>query len=250
MNKWNNTLNKTRTEKTHVKGQRWHKREVTGDCHLCIRDSENGHTPLVSRAPWRPGSQTTLSDSFPPLLSLPLIFPLFHFYLFLLFPSFPSFFFFSFGLDRLSRFVVLTMTVVFPSTHDICFHVLSLCICQFSLAFLPVRLYYLRSPYAPRPSSHLVKNSPQSFACIFSREGVWLTGCGLVPTGQISAQQWVLSSLQWALLISSLSAQSRLTLGLAELRCLPRAVSDCGDLRRNKNCVPPSHRFLPVYSLS
>ena len=139
---------------------------------MCTRDSENGHTPLVSRAPWRPGSQTTLSDSFPPLLSLSLIFPLFHFCLFRLFPSFPSFFFFPFGLDRLSRFVVLTMTVVFPSTHDICFHVLSLCICQLSLTFLPVRLYYLRSPYAPRHSSHLVKNSPQSFACIFSREGV------------------------------------------------------------------------------
>ena len=165
-------------------------------------------------------------------------------------PLFPFLFIFPFGLDRLSRFVVLTMTVVFPSTHDICFHVLSLCICQFSLTFLSVRLYYLRSPYAPRHSSHLVKNSPQSFACMFSREGVWLTGCGLVPTGQISAQQWVLSSLQWALLISSLSAQSRLTLGLAELRCLPRAVSDCADLRGNKNSVPPSYRFLPVYSLS
>ena len=124
-----------------------------------------------------------------PLLSLPLTFPLFHFYLFFSSPlSLPSLFF-PFGLDRLSRFVVLTVTVVFPSTRDICFHVLSLCICQFSLTFLPVRLYCLRSPYAPRHSSHLVKNNPQSFACTFSREGVWLAGCGLVPTGQISAQQ-------------------------------------------------------------
>ena len=161
MNKWNNTLNKTRTEKTHVKRQRWHKREVTGDCHLCIRDSENGHPPLVSRAPWRPGSQTTLSDSLfsSPTLPSPNL-PSLSLLSFSSLPLFPFLFVFPFGLDRLSRFVVLTMTVVFPSTHDICFHVLSLCICQFSLAFLPVRLYYRRSPYAPRPSSHLVKNSP------------------------------------------------------------------------------------------
>ena len=130
MSKWNNILNKTRTEKTHVKRQRWHKRAV--ETSTCVLESEHGLTPNVCRAPWRPGSQTLrfqtlFSLPYSPFPWSPLSFT--SFFSFSSPLSLPSF---SFGLDRLSRFVFLTITLVFPSARDICFHVLSLCMYQLS----------------------------------------------------------------------------------------------------------------------
>ena len=98
----------------------------------CVFESENGHTPHVCRAPWRPGSQTQHFETlffvpYSPFPWSPLSFTCF-------FSSSPPLPLppFSFGLDRLSRFAFLTITVVFPSARDIRFHVLSLCMWQLS----------------------------------------------------------------------------------------------------------------------
>lgn len=173
----------------------------------------------VCVAPWKSRSQTLHFQtlfflSFPPLHCLPLSFT-----------SVLSFSFcsFLFLLDKLNRFIFLTITVVFPSTHAICFHVPSLCIwsslwcfclsafitwktrihpwrvcshvniaklssaspCRVTHSFLLFLLQHysaLQFSISPRPRTlHLLfmsyckfENSPQSFSCIFSREGIWL----------------------------------------------------------------------------
>lgn len=209
MSKWNNILNKTRTEKTHVKRQRWHKRGV--ETAPCVLESEHGHTPMCVEPPGGLGVRRyTLRLSFSsPTLPSPDLPSLSR----LSFPSLPlpSF---SFGLDRLSRFVFLTITTMrwnfskFQLSFQAHVTYASLCFlfaCASSLTFLPVRLYYLRNPYAPSHFSHLVKKSPRSFSCIFSREGIWPMGCGLVPTRQISP-------LAVCPLLSSVSSSYRIPL--------------------------------------
>ena len=166
--------------------------------------------------------------------------------------SLPSF---SFGLDRLSRFVFLTITTMrwnfskFQLSFQAHVTYASLCFlfaCASSLTFLPVHLYYLRNPYAPSHFSHLVKKSPQSFSCILSGEGIWPMGCGLVPTRQISP-------LAVCPLLSSVSSSYRIPLriimpntGISRAQVLATCSEWLQDLRGNENNVPQSYHFLAI----
>lgn len=235
-------LEQNQNREDTCKRQRWHKRGV--ETAPCVLEWTWPHSHVCG-APWRPGSQTLHFQTlfflpYSPFPWSPLSFT--SFFSFSSPLSLPSF---SFGLDRLSRFVFLTITVVFPSARDICFPVLSLCMCQLSdISACPPLLP--ENPYAPSHFSHLVKKSPQSFSCILSGEGIWPMGCGLVPTRQISP-------LAVCPLLSSVSSSYRIPLriimpntGISRAQVLATCSEWLQDLRGNENNVPQSYHFLAI----
>ena len=148
-------LEQNQNREDTCKRQRWHKRGV--ETAPCVLEWTWPHSHVCG-APWRPGSQTLHFQTlfflpYSPFPWSPLSFT--SFFSFSSPLSLPSF---SFGLDRLSRFVFLTITTMrwnfskFQLSFQAHVTYASLCFlfaCASSLTFLPVHLYYLRTHMHP-----------------------------------------------------------------------------------------------------